>query len=229
MDYSLKVVGYDPESNIVKVKLDETLNLERLNTYYNSDLSNVVGNLNLSDPRAFSYKQRALYRALLNDIYDKYGNESNSTHEWFKEKYFSEFGKEISTKNGADTSVEEMNNLIELVIDFMLEWGVPFKKGYELLPRDESYFYYLCLKHRKCCICGKHADVHHIDVVGMGNNRKKIENRDRRLMALCRKCHTEIHYEGYAAFVKKHNVQAVKLNDATLKRLGLNIIERDLD
>lgn len=221
MDYSLKVVGYDSESNIVKVKLDETLNLERLNTYYSNDLSDVVGNLNLSDPRAFSYKQRALYRALLNDIYDKYGNDSNSTHEWFKEKYLSEFGKLISTKNGADTSVEEMNNLIELVIDFMLERGVPFKKGYELLPRDESYFYYLCLKRRKCCICGKHADVCHVDVVGSGRNRKAIDHSELRFYAGCRSHHQEEHNLGINNFLNKYKITPIKLNDADRKKLRI--------
>ncbi|MGZ7328875.1 putative HNHc nuclease, partial [Streptococcus pyogenes] len=32
---------------------------------------------------------------------------------------------------------------------------------------NNKWFYY-CLKYRKCCICGKHADVCHIEVVGMG-------------------------------------------------------------
>lgn len=221
MDYSLKVVGYDEKTNTLQVQLDETLNIERLNTYYTDDLSNVSGSLTLSDPRAFSTKQRALYRALLNDIYDKFGNESNSTHEYFKEKYFSKFGVEISTKNNADTSVEQMNNLIEIVIDFMFEWGVPFKKGYELLPRDESYFFYLCLKHRKCCICGKHADICHADVVGSGRNRKKIDHSELRFYAGCRGHHQEEHTIGTSAFLKKYNITPIKLNDEERKKLKI--------
>lgn len=221
MEYSLKVVGYDQQSNTLRVKLDETLNIERLNTYYLGDLSNVLGNLTLSDPRAFSHNQRALYRALLNDIYDKFGNESSSTHEYFKETYFLKFGEQISTKNNAETSVEEMNNLIELVIDFMFEWGVPFKKGYELLPRDESYFYYLCLKHRKCCICGKHADVCHVDVVGSGRNRKLIDHGEFRFYAGCRVHHQEEHNLGTNSFLNKYKITPIKLNEDDRKKLRI--------
>ena len=221
MEYSLKVVGYDQKSNTLQVKLDETLNLERLNTYYKEDLSSVVGSLTLPDPRKASVKQKLLYRALLNDIFDKYGTNSDSTHEVFKELYFSVYDKEISTKNNADTSVEEMNNLIELVIDFMFEWGIPFKKGYELLPRDESYFYYLCLKHRKCCICGKHADVCHVDVVGSGRNRKSIDHGEFRFYAGCRTHHQEEHTIGTNNFLNKYKITPIKLNADDRKKLRI--------
>ncbi|MTD37685.1 hypothetical protein GIX45_03340 [Erwinia sp. CPCC 100877] len=221
MEYSLKVVGYNKQTNELKIKLDETLNVERLKTYYNGDLSDVKGNLILSDPRAFTHKQRALYRALLNDIYDKYGNESNSTHEYFKESYFVKYGELISTKNNADTSIEAMNQLIEIVIDFMFEWGVPFKKGYELLPREESYFYYLCLKHRKCCICGKHADVCHVDVVGSGRNRKAINHSGFRFYAGCRTHHQEEHTLGINNFMNKYKITPIKLNIDDRKKLKI--------
>ncbi|WP_430606436.1 hypothetical protein IGJ55_002114 [Enterococcus sp. AZ170] len=221
MEYSLKVVGYDPKSNTLQVKLDEKLNVERLNTYYLGDLSNVQGNLTLSDPRSSTPKQKALYWALLNDIYEKFGNGSESTHERFKEKYFSKYGLKISTKNNAETSVEEMNNLIELVIDFMFEWGVPFKKGYELLPRDESYFYYLCLKHRKCCICGQHADVCHVDVVGSGRNRKSIDHGEFRFYAGCRTHHQEEHTIGTNNFLNKYKITPIKLNEDDRKKLRI--------
>ncbi|MDA9472082.1 putative HNHc nuclease [Enterococcus sp. 5H] len=221
MDYSLKVVGYDEKTNTLQVQLDETLNLERLNTYYKGDLSNVLGSLTLSDPRSFTHKQRALYWALLKDIYNHFGNATTSSHKEFKKMYQVEYDQEISTKNNANTSVEQMNKLIEIVIDFMFEWDVPFEKGFELLPRNESYFYYLCLKHRKCCICGKHADICHADVVGSGRNRKKIDHSELRFYAGCRGHHQEEHTIGINAFLKKYNITPIKLNYEERKKLKI--------
>lgn len=58
---------------------------------------------------------------------------------------------------------------------FILKNDVPLEKRYQYLLENNKWFYY-CLKYRKCCICGKHADVCHIEVVGMGRNRQKINH-----------------------------------------------------
>ena len=79
---------------------------------------------------------------------------------------------------------------------------------------------------RTCCNCGrKPADIHHVDAVGMGNNRKKINNSGRRFMALCRVCHTKIHTEGFSEFTNKRLLMPIKLSDEDLRRLGLNVID----
>lgn len=221
MQHSFKILRYDEEKNVLQIKLDEPLNMERIRTYYSDDLSNVVGELILSDPRKFSPKQRALYRALLNDIYRKYYSPSDVSHEFFKEEYFRKYGEQISTKDSAETTVEAMNNLIEIVIDFMFEFGVPFEKGYELLPRNEQYFYYQCLKHRKCVVCGKHADVCHVDTVGMGRDRTNIDHSEFRFYAGCRTHHGEEHTIGIENFLNKYQIIPIKLNDETRKKLNI--------
>ena len=221
MQHSFKILRYDEEKNILQIKIDERLNMERIRTYYSDDLSNVTGELVLSDPRKFSPKQRALYRALLNDIYRKYYSPSDVSHEFFKEEYFRKYGEQISTKDSAETTVEAMNNLIEIVIDFMFEFGVPFEKGYELLPRNEQFFYYQCLKHRKCVVCGKQADVCHVDTVGAGRNRKKIDHSDFRFYAGCRVHHSEEHTIGTERFLNKYKIMPIKLDEATRKKLNI--------
>lgn len=221
MKHSFEILGYDEQERILKIKIDEPLNVERLKTYYADDLGHVTGEFVLSDPRMFSPRQRYLYRALLNDIYKHFGEDTEITHEYFKEEYFVKYGEPISTKDLSETSVEQMNQLIELVIDFMFSFDVPFKKGFELLPRDEQYFYYLCLKHRKCVICGKHADVCHVDVVGSGRDRRSIDHSKMRFYAGCRVHHQMEHTMGINKFLEHFKIIPIKLSDETRKKLRI--------
>ena len=65
----------------------EDINIERLKTLYGT-LDNVEGLITFKDKRALSNKQRKLYRALLNDIYNWSGQDTEFLHEWFKEDYY---------------------------------------------------------------------------------------------------------------------------------------------
>lgn len=212
--------------NIV-FELLEQINLERLKTLYGT-LDNAEVLITFKDKRTLSDKQRKLYRALLNNIYEWSGEPTDFLHEWFKEEYFLEKGEKISTANHSTNSKSDMNELLDIVIDFIFEWNVPFKKGYELLPKNESWYLYQCCKHRKCAICGKRADIHHaINLVGMGNNRNNFNHLNSYFMSLCRFHHNEIHNLGLTDFSKKyHGIQPIKLDDKTLIRLNLMSVKQ---
>ncbi len=209
-----KIQGFN-----VVLKVLEKINLDRLRTLFGS-LDNVEAILIFKDKRKLSERQRKFYRALLNDIFNWSGQGTAELHEYFKEEHYFYYGIPISTKNGSVNSKTDMNNLLEIVIDFMFEFDVPFKRGYELLPRNESYYLYMCIKHRKCAICGSHADIHHIDAVG---NRKRVnvDHSQLRLIALCRKHHNEAHNLGNTKFCSTHKVQGIKIDYETLVNLGL--------
>ena len=65
------------------------------------------------------------------------------------------------------------NGLIDTIINFCIDQEIPFSKrliddyGYTF---DEKQTYSMCLK-RVCVVCGARADIHHVDSIGMGNNR----------------------------------------------------------
>ncbi len=108
-----------------------------------------------------------------------------------------------------------------MVIDFMLEWNVPFPKSYELLPRDQQYFFYQCCKHRKCVICGQsHADIHHLIAVG-NRKRSQVDHRKLPLTAVCRVHHNEAHNIGVMEFIKKYHIQPIYLSGEDLIRIGI--------
>ena len=159
----------------------------------------------------------------MQDIYIYTGEPLESLKDVFywQFRYFT--GKNISLSNQSENTVDEVSTLDELILDFIFANDIPFREGYEIPPQNEQYFFYKCVMTRTCCNCGrKPADIHHVDAVGMGNNRKKINNSGRRFMALCRVCHTKIHTEGLTEFTNKRLLMPIKISDEDLKRLGLN-------
>ncbi|RMW41277.1 putative HNHc nuclease [Lactiplantibacillus pentosus] len=178
----------------------------------------------LADTRKARPQQRRLFFALLSDIYTWSGMPTDFLKNLFYLQYESyTFGKQISLSDTTESSVSDANQLLDLVIDFMFEWHVPFKEGYKLLPREQEYYLFQCCHHRVCMICGNRADIHHVDVIGAGLNRTHVDHTKRHVMALCRVHHSEIEQIGSVAFSAKYHVpvEGIKLDKETLKRIGL--------
>ncbi|MCC6117381.1 hypothetical protein HZL39_05245 [Lactiplantibacillus plantarum] len=178
----------------------------------------------LADTRKARPQQRRLFFALLSDIYTWSGMPTDFLKNLFYLQYESyTFGKQISLSDTTESSVSDSNQLLDLVIDFMFEWHVPFKEGYKLLPREQEYYLFQCCRHRFCMICGNRADIHHVDVIGAGLNRTHVDHTKRHVMALCRVHHSEIEQIGSVAFSAKYHVpvDGIKLDKETLKRIGL--------
>lgn len=178
----------------------------------------------LADTRKARPQQRRLFFALLSDIYTWSGMPTDFLKNLFYLQYESyTFGKQISLSDTTESSVSDANQLLDLAIDFMFEWHVPFKEGYKLLPREQEYYLFQSCRHRVCMICGNRADIHHVDVIGAGLNRTHVNHTKRHVMALCRIHHSEIEQIGSVAFSAKYHVpvDGIKLDKETLKRIGL--------
>ncbi|MCW4388757.1 putative HNHc nuclease [Limosilactobacillus oris] len=176
------------------------------------------------DNRLASTDQRNLFFALLDDIVEWSGNSKPVMKKYFYDEFQEENdGREISLADDSDTTMTEATKLINNVIDFIFFNGVPVNEGYELLPRNEAVFQYKCLMSKHCLICGRHADTHHVDAVGMGRDRNHIDHTKHRLMALCRDHHTEYHKIGSVAFAKKYLITrlGIRLNADDLKKIGV--------
>jgi hypothetical protein len=178
----------------------------------------------VADTRQATHKQRRLFFALLDDI----GRWSGDSPEWLKDHYFyplfaEKLLKTVSVANNTESSVTDVNMLINLVIDFIFEWSVPVNVANSLLPRDQAHFLYQCCRHRECTICGRHADIHHVDVIGAGVNRNSVDHTKRHVLALCRRHHFEIEQIGPTQFSRKYHlpVDGIKLDVATLRRIGV--------
>ena len=198
------------------IHLNKPLNQDHLETVSGGQGEFYV-DFEVADPRRARVQQRRLFFALLHDIETYFVVPSEFLKSMFYTQYeFYTAGKSISLSDTTESSVSDANTLLDLVIDFMFEWHVPFKKGYELLPREEQYFIYQCL------VCGEHADIHHVDVVGR-TNRNKIDHSKRHVLPLCRVHHSEIESITPARFSTKYHVpvDGIKLSVEDLKQLGI--------
>lgn len=206
----------------IKVTADQKINLEHLKTMYDGDLSDVQVVLDFPDPRLASPRQRHLFFALRSDICNSTYNSPADVKKELYDRYFDKYGKEISLSNEAQASMTEVNNLLAITIDFCFEYDVEFKKGYELLPRNESYYLYLCCKWRRCMICGvKNSQIAHYEAVG-NRSRKKVDHRKLPLMCLCgAKHHPEQHKIGLTTFCEKYHIQPIKLSEDALIKLHI--------
>ena len=228
LDYTGKIQRID--GDLITVKINEPLNLERLRTVFKGYTGDREADIRIRDPRSFSPEQRAFTFALLNDIYFFTGQPFESLKEIFYWKYQLLTGKRISLADVSENTKDDVALLDNIILDFIFENNIPFKNGYEILPMNEEYYFYKTIVTRTCCNCGKRpADIHHVDAVGMGNNRNKIDNTNRRFMSICRECHQAIHNEGYTEFTTKRHLKAIRLNQEVLKEMGLNVNEGDLE
>nr|PMC27382.1 hypothetical protein CJ225_06005 [Gardnerella vaginalis] len=206
------------------IKYDVEPNWEHIATINDGNLQGVPVEVNYVDPRRARPRQRRLYYALLGDIINWSGEDKDYLDEYFHNLYWEKTcGQEISLSNNTTNTVSDAKRMIDYVIDFIFDNEVPVKQGYELLPRNEEHFQYQSLMHKSCLICGQHADFHHVDSVGMGRDRTKVDHTKHRVMALCRVHHTEYHKIGTSEFCKKYHLTApgIKLSEEDLKKLEI--------
>lgn len=185
--------------------------------------------LYIHDRRHLSDEQRRMIFATIGDIAKWSGSPPEYIRElltWdFCQKHDADtFSLSVRRKNTA--SMDTAREFITYLLGFCLRWDVPLAE--QIISRTDNLdaALYLCLKYRKCCICGQYADVHHEDAIGMGRNRDKIVHVGMPAIALCRKHHGEAETIGKEAFRAKYHVWGVALNDYLCKRLKLNTRRR---
>ena len=86
---------------------------------------------------------------------------------------------------------------------------------------DIGKYLWLCIKYRKCTICGQHGEIHHLNAVGAGRDRKHIDHSQHDLICLCREHHNEAHQIGVNTFKKKYQVDGIKLSSKDVKEFKI--------
>lgn len=218
--YLAKVKSIDGRE--MKIELAEDLNIERLQTVYHGHVGARYCELRFLDPRSFSVDQRKYYYALLGDISAFTGHLIEEVDDNTRWKFKALTGRNISLSNGSSNTKDDVVLLTNIALDLAFELNVSLSNKIPIPDKNLEYYFYKCLTHRKCCICGKHADIDHFDeTVGMGNNRDKVDKTKYTYCALCRSHHTEKHTIGLVAFRNKYHVYGITLSAETIKRLNI--------
>ena len=218
--YLAKVKNIDGRE--MKVELAEDLNIERLQTVYHGHIGARYCELRFLDPRSFSVDQRKYYYALLGDISAFTGHLIEEVDDNTRWKFKALTGRNISLSNGSNNTKDDVVLLTNIALDLAFELNVSLSNKIPIPDKNLEYYFYKCLTHRKCCICGKHADIDHFDeTVGMGRNRKEVDKTKFTYCALCRSHHTLKHTIGLTEFKKRFHVYGITLNAETIKRLNI--------
>jgi hypothetical protein len=176
------------------------------------------------DSRPLSDKQRKMCYALINAIAEWSGSSPQDIKEAFKLEFWADkvdtlADKIFSLSNAPMSLVAEFQKFL---IVFVLENDVPTKFPLIDYVDDIDHYVYMCLIHKKCAICGKKAELHHIDTIGLGNDRTQINHIGKEAISLCREHHKEFHDIGKASFFEKYHLNGgVKIDKTICKIYGL--------
>lgn len=181
-------------------------------------------NVQLIDSRPLSDKQRRACYALLREISDFTGQGTDSTKEWMKLKFLAEDLDETADKifSLSNAPMSLVCAFQRFLVRFILEWDIPTRFPLVRMVDDIHDYIYACIINRKCCVCGKRADLHHVDRVGMGRDREEIIHEGMEALPLCREHHQECHMIGQQTFNSKYHFDSgIEIDRTICKIYGL--------
>lgn len=205
-----KVIGYDGH-NLVVVP-SEPLDRELLRKQVGE-----IG-IRLNDGRTITADQRKKIFAIIRDIAIWSGHEPEYIRGLLTWDFMTNWDGEVFSLSDVDMTTARY--FLNYLINFCFQYKVPTKKPLLEHAEDIGRYLYLCLEHRKCAICNKPAEVHHVDRVGMGFNRHKINHVGLKAIALCRQHHQEAENDELKLF-EKYKVYGIKLDEYLVKVLKL--------
>ena len=177
----------------------------------------------LRDGRTITPEQRKKAHALLNEIAEWMGDVPEYVKKLMKLKFVYEQMQSLDKTVFSLSNVDETTarEFISYLIDFIVEHEVPTRVPLYQEAEDITRYVYACLMNKRCAVCGQKADLHHVDAVGMGGDRRAIDHIGLRCLPLCRVHHNEIHAGGFATFMEKYHLEPVKIDEAICKKYKL--------
>ena len=167
--------------------------------------------IRLEDNRKISYEQRKKAYACIADISKYTGYQPEQAKELMKYLYIIRTGGEYFSLSNC--SMETAKEFINVLLDYIIENGIQMDESGVDRSEDIDHYLWKCLRERKCCVCGRKADLHHVKAIGRGYNRKHFDDSNLMKMALCRNHHTESHTIGQKEFMKKYKVYGIKYKE----------------
>ena len=153
-------------------------------------------------------EQRKKIYALFKDIADSTGDDKESVKEMLKYQFVS--NSQYTDFSLGDCHKDLANDFIEFIVRFSFENGIGLSESPKDKFDDIEAYMWACVDYKICSICGQHAEIHHLDAIGAGRDRNKVNDSDLRKIALCRDHHAEAHNMGVDSFCEKYHVVGVK-------------------
>lgn len=176
--------------------------------------------IQMIDSRPLSEKQRNACYALIRQISDFTGMGLDPTKEYMKIKFLAEDLDETADKifSLSNAPMSLVCAFQKFLVRFILDWDIPCDFPLLNMVDDVEDYIYACATRKKCCICGHDAEPHHHERIGMGGNRRTIDQTGMLMEPLCRMHHTECHTMSQKEFDRKYHIEPVAIDD-TLKKV----------
>jgi len=221
-----KIVGYNPmtEELTIVAKYNDTYMLQKRE--YKECLVQLI------DSRPLSEKQRRACYAMIKEIANHSGMGTELTKQHLKLKFLADDLQETADKifSLSSAPMSLVCAFQDFLVRFIIDFDVPTKYPLLDMVDDIDSYMYACLTHKKCCVCGKPAQLHHRDAIGMGRDRTKIVHEGLEGIPLCAEHHTEMHTIGDETFMEKYHFNGGIPIDKTICRVyGLRMNKDELD
>ena len=210
-----KIVDVQPGYIVIRANYD---NVDRLCLRRYDEVQ-----IGLEDGRKITPEQRRKAFALVGEIACWSGYERDEAHMTLKHDFIANHLEQLQKElfSMSDCDITTAREYINYLIDFCLKFDVPTRYPLAELCDDVERYVYSCLIHKKCCVCGKKAELHHVDRVGMGNDRNEIQHEGRRCLPLCQEHHTEVDHVGDIRLCEQYHVSPVKIDARIVKTYRL--------
>ena len=168
--------------------------------------------MRFDDGRQISAEQRKKVYATIRDISDYTGYLPEEQKEWLKYLHIINTGCDYFSLS--DCSMDTAREFINTILEYALESGIPLSEEAINRTDDIGRYLYFCIMQKKCAVCGKSGEIHHEDAIGMGNNRRTIDDSEHKKICLCRLHHTIAHQKGVQAFTEAYKVYGIVVKES---------------
>lgn len=153
---------------------------------------------------AITEQQRKAIYKLIKDLGEHLGYEKDEAKGVLKEQYILE-SETSETFSLSDCHKEKAKDFIDWLLKFSMEEGMIIDSW---IKSESEKVFEISVFTKKCIICGKDGDIHHIDKIGMGRDRKKVDDTNYEKVCLCREHHSECHNLGEKKFLQKYKLES---------------------
>lgn len=167
--------------------------------------------IRIDDGRTITSLQRRKAYATIRDISSWTGYLPEEQKEWLKYLYIERTGNPYFSLS--DCSMDTAREFINVILDYALEEGIPLsERGIERTD-DIGRYLYSCIKNKRCAVCGRPGEIHHVDAIGAGRDRRYVDDSGYRKICLCREHHTAAHQRGMKAFEQMYHVYGIVVQE----------------
>ena len=177
--------------------------------------------IELLDDRSISPKQRNFIYKLFRAVSEHTGMSVDDVKDALKLTYREANFIEEDFSLG-DMPMSQAYEFQKFLVRWVIDNDIPCEWRLLDYVDDVEDYVYACLRAKKCCICGKHTDLHHTQRVGMGRDRNEINHIGMRALPLCRVHHEEAHLIGEETFEQRYHLpNGIPIDETICRIYGL--------